>query len=95
MGGKSGAWCVGCCWALMTALFALGIMSIVWMALFAGLIAFEKTLPWRGLAAYGTAAVLLGLGLLLLTAPSAIPGLTTPRDAPMHQMMPHPQGSTR
>ena len=63
-------------------------MSIVWMALVAGLIAFEKTVPWRRLASYGTAAVLLVLGLLLLTAPNAIPGLTTPRDAPMQQMTP-------
>jgi predicted metal-binding membrane protein len=88
MGAKNGAWCVGCCWALMAALFALGIMSVVWMAVIAGLIAFEKTVPWRRFASYGTAAVLLALGLLVLTAPSAIPGLTTPSDAPMEQMSP-------
>src|SRR6185503_12021343 len=88
MGAKHGAWCVGCCWALMAALFALGIMSIVWMAVIAGLIAFEKTIPWRRVASYGTAAVLLALGLLVLTAPRAIPGLTTPSDAPMEQMSP-------
>jgi len=92
MGAKSGAWCVGCCWALMAALFALGIMSIVWMAVVAGLIAVQKTVPWRRLASYGTAAVLLALGVLLLTAPDAIPGLTTPRDAPIHQMMPMGSG---
>jgi predicted metal-binding membrane protein len=86
MGAKNGAWCVGCCWALMAALFALGVMSIVWMAVIAGLIAFEKTIPWRRAASYGTAAVLLALGLLVLTAPRAIPGLTTPTDAPMEQM---------
>jgi predicted metal-binding membrane protein len=78
MGAKNGAWCVGCCWALMASLFALGIMSVVWMAVVAGLIAFEKTIPWRGVASYGTAAVLVLLGVLLLAAPSAIPGLTTP-----------------
>jgi predicted metal-binding membrane protein len=88
MGAKHGAWCVGCCWALMAALFALGIMSIVWMAVIAGLIAFEKTIPWSRVASYGTAAVLLGLGLLVLAAPQAIPGLTTPGDAPMEQMTP-------
>jgi predicted metal-binding membrane protein len=88
MGAKNGAWCVGCCWALMAALFALGIMSIVWMAVIAGLIAFEKTIPWRRVASYGTAAVLLTLGLLVLTAPRAIPGLTTPTDAPMEEMSP-------
>ena len=36
MGAKNGAWCVGCCWALMASLFALGVMSIVWMAVVAG-----------------------------------------------------------
>ena len=88
MGAKNGAWCVGCCWALMTSLFALGVMSVVWMALVAGLIAVEKTVPWRGIATYATAAVLLALGVLMLTAPAAIPSLTTPGHAPMHQMMP-------
>ena len=86
MGARNGAWCVGCCWALMASLFALGIMSITWMAVVAALIAFEKTIPWRRLATYGTAAVLLTLGLLLLTASDSIPGLTTPGQAPMQQM---------
>jgi predicted metal-binding membrane protein len=88
MGATHGAWCVGCCWALMAALFALGIMSIVWMAVIAGLIAFEKTIPWRGVASYGTAAVLVTLGLLVLFAPQTIPGLTTPGDSPMEEMTP-------
>jgi predicted metal-binding membrane protein len=88
MGAKNGAWCVGCCWALMASLFALGIMSVTWMAVVAALIAFEKTVPWRRVASYGTAAVLLALGLLVLTAPRALPGLTTPRDMPMQQMDP-------
>ncbi|HZT94114.1 MAG TPA: DUF2182 domain-containing protein [Gaiellaceae bacterium] len=78
MGAAHGAWCVGCCWALMGALFALGIMSVGWMAFVAGLIAVEKVLPLRRVATWGTAAVLLGLGVLMLAAPSAIPGLTIP-----------------
>jgi predicted metal-binding membrane protein len=49
MGAKNGAWCVGCCWALMASLFALGVMSLTWMAFVAGLIAVEKILPWRRL----------------------------------------------
>jgi predicted metal-binding membrane protein len=88
MGAKNGAWCVGCCWALMASLFALGIMSVMWMAVVAGLIAVEKTVPWRRVASYGTATVLLALGVLVLTAPGAIPGLTNPRDPPMQQMTP-------
>ena len=78
MGARHGAWCIGCCWALMASLFALGVMSIAWMAFVAGLIALEKLLPWRRVAMYGTAAILLGLGVLLLSAPDAIPGLTIP-----------------
>jgi predicted metal-binding membrane protein len=83
MGANNGAWCVGCCWALMASLFALGIMSVVWMAVVAGLIAFEKTIPWRRVASYWTAGVLAALGVLLLVAPSAIPFLTTPGSASM------------
>jgi predicted metal-binding membrane protein len=83
MGAKNGAWCVGCCWALMAALFALGVMSISWMAFVSALIAVEKTVPWRRLATYGTAAILLGLGVLLLTAPGIVPALTIPGSHPM------------
>ena len=83
MGTKNGAWCVGCCWALMAALFALGVMSITWMAFVAALVAAEKTVPWRRVAIYGTSAILLALGVLLLAAPDAIPALTIPGSNPM------------
>jgi predicted metal-binding membrane protein len=86
MGARHGAWCVGCCWALMASLFALGIMSVTWMAFVAALIAFEKSIPWRRAATYGTAGILLLLGVLLLAAPEAIPGLTTPGGTPMPGM---------
>ena len=86
MGAKNGAWCVGCCWALMAALFALGVMSVAWMAFVAGLIAIEKIIPWRRVATYGTAAVMLALGLLVLIAPDAIPALTIPGHGAMQQM---------
>lgn len=66
MGMRNGAWCVGCCWALMASLFALGVMSVTWMALVAAVIAAEKLLPWRTVAAYATSALLLALGLVLL-----------------------------
>lgn len=78
MGMRNGAWCVGCCWALMASLFALGVMSITWMAFVAALIAVEKTLPWRRGLTYATAAILLALGVLLVAAPHALPGLTIP-----------------
>lgn len=89
MGIRHGAWCVGCCWALMASLFALGIMSVTWMALTGALIAIEKTLRWRRVATYGVAAVLLVLGLLLLVDPTAVPALTIPS----HDAMPSMNGN--
>ncbi|SES49516.1 Predicted metal-binding membrane protein [Pedococcus cremeus] len=78
MGARNGAWCVGCCWGLMAALFALGVMSLSWMAVVAGIIAVEKTLPWGRGATYATAVLLLVLAVLLLAAPQMLPGLTIP-----------------
>jgi len=45
MGLEHGAYCVGCCWGLMLILFALGVMSVVWMLVVAALIFAEKALP--------------------------------------------------
>ena len=73
-----GGYCVGCCWALMAALFALGVMSIGWMVLIAALIGIEKLLPGGALASAATAALLVVLGIGVATAPSDVPGLTVP-----------------
>jgi predicted metal-binding membrane protein len=81
MGVVHGAWCVGCCWALMASLFALGVMSLTWMIAIAALIAVEKLLPSKVLANGSVAAVLLILGLAVLIAPGKVPGLTLP-DSP-------------
>ena len=78
MGARHGAWCVGCCWALMASLFALGVMSLAWMAFVAALIALEKTLPWGRVVDLRDRALLLVLGVVLIAAPDAVPGLTVP-----------------
>jgi predicted metal-binding membrane protein len=70
----------------MAALFALGVMSIVWMAFVAGLIAAQKTLPGGRAVMFGTAAILLTLGVLLVAVPDAISALAIPHHEPMHQM---------
>jgi predicted metal-binding membrane protein len=85
MGVRHGAWCIGCCWALMASLFALGVMSVVWMAVVAGLIAFEKLVPFARTATYATAGILLVLGVLMLAAPDAVPVLTVPEGGSMPQ----------
>jgi predicted metal-binding membrane protein len=78
MGARHGAWCLGCCWALMVALFALGVMSLVWMAVVAALITVEKVLPWRRAAVWSTTALLLALAIGVFAAPDAIPGFVVP-----------------
>jgi predicted metal-binding membrane protein len=83
MGIAHGGWCVGCCWALMAALLALGVMSLGWMAFIAALIAVEKLLPWKDVANRGIAVLLLVLGLGVAFAPGSVPGLTIPGSAPM------------
>jgi predicted metal-binding membrane protein len=85
MGARHGIWCIGCCWALMTALFALGVMSVAWMALIAVFIAAEKLLPWRRAAATFVSFALLVLGLAVALVPERVPGLMT-ADTAMHKM---------
>ena len=86
MGARHAGWCLGCCWALMAALFALGAMSVTWMAFVAALIALEKTVPWRRTVTWGTAVILLALASAVLLAPKGVPGLVVPSgsDSAMH-----------
>jgi predicted metal-binding membrane protein len=88
MGVVHGAWCLGCCWLLMAALFALGAMSIAWMVVVAALIAIEKLLPWRAAATAGVAAILALLAIGVLASPAHVPGLTVPSDAHGMSSMP-------
>ena len=87
MGVEHGGYCVGCCWMLMAALFALGVMSLGWMAFIAALIATEKLLPSRELANRGIAILLLVLGLSVAFVPENVPGLTLPGSPEAEQAM--------
>jgi predicted metal-binding membrane protein len=78
MGTEHGGLCVASSWALMAALFALGVMSVAWMVLVAALIATEKLLPWRTVATRGIAVLLAVLGIAMALAPEDVPGLTVP-----------------
>jgi predicted metal-binding membrane protein len=78
MGSRHAAWCLGCCWALMAALFALGVMSILWMAVVAALITIEKVVPWRRVAVWSTTLLLLAIALGVLAAPGSVPGFVVP-----------------
>ena len=60
-----GAFCVGCCWALMLAAFALGMGNLGWMLLFGALMAIEKNSSWgrRISTPLGIALLLSGIFL--------------------------------
>ena len=78
MGLEHGAWCVGCCLGLMLALFAVGVMSVAWMALVALVIFAEKVLPAGARLTAPVAVCLLALGALIALAPGRVPGLVEP-----------------
>ena len=87
MGLEHGAWCLGCCWLLMVALFALGVMSLVWMGVVTVLIGVEKLVSSRALGTSVVAAVLAALAVGVAAAPQDLPGLTIPGSpAAMHAM---------
>jgi predicted metal-binding membrane protein len=66
MGLEHGAWCLGCCWFLMTLLFFGGVMNLFWITGVAVFVLLEKSIPlghWLGRVAGVTLA---GWGMLLL-----------------------------
>jgi len=87
MGAIHGAWCVGCCWMLMVALFALGLMSITWMIVLAAVIAAEKLLPSPTTTNRLIAVCLAAFGIALIASPTNVPGLVVPGSAQARQAM--------
>lgn len=76
IGALHGAYCLGCCWALMAVLVAVGTMHLAWMAVLAIVIFVEKVVP-RGDAFATVVAVLAAVvGLALLADPTLITTLT-------------------
>jgi predicted metal-binding membrane protein len=63
LGLRHGAFCLGCCWALMLVMFGIGVGSLAWMAALAGVMVVEKTVPggrWL--------SPVVGIALVLLAA---------------------------
>jgi predicted metal-binding membrane protein len=78
MGVEHGAYCVGCCWGLMIVLFALGVMSLTWMAVVAALVFAQKVLPYGGYLTRVFAVGFVAAGIWVAAAPGSVPGLTQP-----------------
>jgi predicted metal-binding membrane protein len=68
MGLDHGLFCVGCCWALMLAMFVAGVMNLAWMAALGVLMAAEKVVPRGDLLARAAGVALAGAGAWLLLA---------------------------
>ena len=66
MGLEHGAYCIGCCWALMAMLFVFGVMSLASILVLATAVAAEKLLPWGARIGQLLGVVLVGWGLYLL-----------------------------
>jgi predicted metal-binding membrane protein len=78
MGFRHGLVCVGCCWALMAVMFAVGTMSLTWMALLTVFMFAEKVLPKGQVLARPIAYFLWGMGIWIAVSPETAPLLKTP-----------------
>jgi len=77
-GFEFGLYCVGSSIGLMLLLVALGVMSVTWMVVTAVLVLAQKLLPAKAAFDVPLALAIVGLGILIVLAPSSIPGLMPP-----------------
>ena len=65
LGAHHGLFCLGCCWALMLLMFAVGTGSLGWMLVLAAVMAIEKNLPWGRRLSAPLGVALLGAAVVL------------------------------
>ena len=63
MGLEHGAYCLGCCWALMALLFVLGVMNLAWIAALAAFVLVEKVSPKAELVSRVSGVALIAWGI--------------------------------
>jgi len=68
LGLHHGLFCVGCCWALMLLMFAVGTASVGWMLLLGAVMAIEKNAPWGARLSRPLGAALVGLAVVVAGA---------------------------
>ena len=77
-GLEFGLCCVGSSIGLMLMLVALGVMSVTWMCVIAVPVIAQKLLPAKAAIDVPLALAIVGLGVLIVIAPSSVPGLLPP-----------------
>jgi predicted metal-binding membrane protein len=75
-GSRFGLHCVGSSIGLMLMLVALGMMSLTWMSVIAVLVLAQKLMPPNPAIDVPVALAIVGLGIVIVLAPSSVPGLT-------------------
>jgi predicted metal-binding membrane protein len=66
LGVKQGLYCLGCCWAMMLVMFAVGVMNVIWMAALGVLMTFEKIGSGRRFThMVGAALIAIGVAFVL------------------------------
>jgi predicted metal-binding membrane protein len=68
MGFSHGAYCLGCCWALMCVLFVVGVMNLIWVAALTAFVLVEKIGPAGAFVARFTGVAMIALGIVILAA---------------------------
>jgi predicted metal-binding membrane protein len=76
-GVAHGAYCLGCCWALMAVLFAIGLMNLTWMAALAVVFLAEKNWKYGVVLTQVVGTSVAVLGLLLLAHPASLDSIAT------------------
>ena len=76
-GVSHGAYCLGCCWALMAVLFAVGLMNLAWMAAIAIVFLAEKNWKHSLILTKIVGTAILVFGLVVLAHPDLLSSFTT------------------
>ena len=68
LGLRQGLYCLGCCWAMMLVMFAIGVMNVIWMAVLGIMMAIEKIgVGRRFTQIIGVALIAIGVAFVLST----------------------------
>jgi predicted metal-binding membrane protein len=78
LGVAHGAFCVGCCWALMLVAFAAGAGNLLWMAALTTVMVIERSVPSGASIVRPVGVWLVALGVLVLLHPAGFPSVLAP-----------------
>jgi predicted metal-binding membrane protein len=66
LGLEQGIFCLGCCWAMMLVMFAVGVMNVVWMAALGIVMTIEKMLTGRRYT-HAVGVIMIAIGVIVVT----------------------------